>query len=95
MLGRLILFAVTLILFGTAITSIGTANAGPRDPLSGVARNSTTHQSSRDVRRSPYENRRDTMRCMPSGPKNMMVCRRDEHAGAKSSLKRSPPHGRR
>lgn len=28
MIGRLILFAVTLILFATAITSIGTANAG-------------------------------------------------------------------
>lgn len=72
-----------------------TANASPRGPMSDVARNPTTHQPSRDIRLSSYENRRDTMRCTPSVPKNMMVCRRDERDGAKSSLKRSPPPGRR
>ncbi len=95
MLGRLILFVVALIVFGAAITSIDAANAGPRDPLSGVARNSTTHRSLRGIRRSAVDNRRDTMRCTPSGPKNMMACRRDERAGAKSSLKRSSLDGRR
>lgn len=95
MLGRLILFAVALILFGAAITSIDTANASPRDPWSGVALNSATHRSSRDIRRSAVYKGGATMRCTPSGPKNMMVCRRDERAGAKSSLKQSSPHGLR
>lgn len=40
-----------------------TVNASPRGPMSDVARNPTTHQPSRDIRISSYENRRDTMRC--------------------------------
>lgn len=93
--GRLSLFAVALISFGAAITSMDTAIASPREPVSGIARNSATHRSSRDIRRSAVYKGGATMRCTPSGPKNMMVCRRDERAGAKSSLKRSSPHGLR